>query len=178
MLLRREGRAINHKHVLRVDREEGLKLRAKRRKQSVSAQRVQPMDTTDCKQRWSMDFVSDTLHDGRRFRVLSIIDCHSRECVALEVDTRISGERVVRVLERWRTTRGLPRVIHTDNSPEFTGHAVDRWAYQHQVKLFFIEPGKPVQNAHTERFNGKLRNECLHPEWFVSRREAQQVIEQ
>jgi putative transposase len=109
-----------------------------------------------------MDFVSDTLSCGRRFRALTIVDCHSRECLALEVDCSLSGERVVRVLERLRETRGLPQVIQTDNGPEFTGHKLDAWAYQNKVKLFFIEPGKPVQNAHVESFNGKLRNECLN----------------
>ena len=98
--------------------------------------------------------------------------------LALEVDVSLSGERVVRVLERLRETRGLPQVIQTDNGPEFTGHKLDAWAYQHRVKLFFIEPGKPVQNAHIESFNGKLRNECLNLEWFTSLREAQQVIEE
>ena len=125
-----------------------------------------------------MDFISDTLSCGRRFRALTIIDCHSRECLALEVDTSLSGERVVRVLERLRETRGLPEVIQTDNGPEFTGHHLDAWAYRHRVRLFFIEPGKPVQNAHVESFNGKLRNECLNLEWFTSLREAKRVIEQ
>ncbi len=164
--------------MLRLYREEGLKLRPKRRKKVVSVQRVKPAVTTGVNQRWSMDFISDTLSCGRRFRALSIIDCHSRECLALEVDTSLSGERVVRILERLRETRGLPEVIQTDNGPEFTGHHLDAWAYRHRVRLFFIEPGKPVQNAHVESFNGKLRNECLNLEWFTSLREAQRVIEQ
>jgi putative transposase len=106
------------------------------------------------------------------------VDCHSRECLALEVDTSLNGERVVRVLERLKETRGLPAVIQADNGPEFTGHALDAWAYKNRVKLFFIEPGKPVQNAHIESFNGKLRNECLNLEWFTSLREARTVIEE
>lgn len=177
VLLRREGNVINHKRVLRLYREEGLKLRPKKRRKVVSVQRVKPLATTDVNQRWSMDFVSDTLSCGRRFRALTLVDCHSRECLALEVDTSLSGERVVRVLERLRETRGLPLVIQTDNGPEFTGHALDAWAYKNRVKLFFIEPGKPVQNAHIESFNGKLRNECLNLEWFTSLREARAVIE-
>lgn len=177
-VLRREGYLINHKRVLRLYREEGLKLRPKKRRKVVSVQRVKPPTTTGINQKWSMDFVSDTLSCGRRFRALSIIDCYSRECLALEVDTSLSGQRVVRVLERLKETRGLPVVIQTDNGPEFTGHALDAWAYRNRVKLFFIEPGKPVQNAHIESFNGKLRNECLNLEWFVSLREAQEVIEQ
>lgn len=178
ILLRREGHRINHKRVLRLYREEGLKLRPKRRKKVVSVQRIQPPETTGINQKWSMDFVSDTLSCGRRFRALCIVDCYSRECLALEVDTSLSGERVVRVLERLRETRGLPQVIQTDNGPEFTGHKLDAWAYQNKVRLFFIEPGKPVQNAHVESFNGKLRNECLNREWFTNLREAQEVIEQ
>jgi len=178
LLLRRKGYQINHKRVLRLYREEGLKLRPKRRQKVVSVQRVKPPATTAINQRWSMDFVSDTLSCGRRFRALSIIDCHSRECLALEVDTHLSGERVVRVLERLRENRGLPEVIQTDNGPEFTGHRLDAWAYQNRVKLFFIEPGKPVQNAHIESFNGKLRNECLNLEWFTSLSEARQVMEE
>ena len=168
VLLRREGQMVNHKRVLRLYREEGLKLRPKRRKKVVSVQRVQPPETTDINQRWSMDFVSDTLSCGRRFRALTIVDCHSRECLALEVDTSLSGERVVRVLERLRETRGLPLVVQTDNGPEFTGHVLDAWAYRNRVRLFFIEPGKPVQNAHVESFNGKLRNECLNLEVLES----------
>lgn len=178
VLLRREGNIINHKRVLRLYREEGLKLRPKKRRKVVSVQRVKPHPTTGINQRWSMDFVSDTLGCGRRFRALTIVDCHSRECLALEVDSSLSGERVVRVLERLKETQGLPEVIQTDNGPEFTGHALDAWAYRNRVKLFFIEPGKPVQNAHIESFNGKLRNECLNLEWFISLREARTVIEQ
>ena len=178
LLLRREGYFINHKRVLRLYREEGLKLRPKRRKKVVSVQRVKPPVTTGINQRWSMDFVSDTLRCGRRFRALSIIDCHSRECLALEVDTRLSGGRLMRVLERLKKTRALPKIISTDNGPVFTSHRLDAWAYLHKVKLFIIEPGNPVQNAHIESLNGKLRNECLNLEWFASLREAQHVIEQ
>jgi putative transposase len=163
---------------LRLYREEGLKLRPKKRRKVVSVQRERPPATTGINQRWSMDFVSDTLSCGRRFRALTIVDCHSRECLALEVDTSLNGERVVRVLERLKETRGLPSVIQTDNGPEFTGHTLDAWSYRNRVKLFFIEPGKPVQNAHIESFNGKLRNECLNMEWFTSLREARQVIEE
>jgi putative transposase len=155
-----------------------LKLRPKKRGKVVSVQREKPAVTTGINQRWSMDFVSDTLSCGRRFRALTLVDCHSRECLALEVDTSLNGERVVRVLERLKETRGLPAVIQTDNGPEFTGHALDTWAYRNRVKLFFIEPGKPVQNAHVESFNGKLRNECLNQEWFTSLREARTIIEE
>jgi putative transposase len=183
ILLRREGHHTNLKRVLRLYREEGLKLHPKRRKKVFSVQRVQLSETTGINQKWSMDFISDTLSCGRRFRALCIVDCYSRECLTLEVDTSLSGEGVVRVLGRLRETRGVPQVIQTDGiplgrSPEFTGHRLDAWAYKNKVKLFFIEPGKPMQNAHIESFNGKLRNECLNSEWFTSLREAQRVMEQ
>ena len=170
VLLRREGLRVNHKRVLRLYREEGLKLRSnlklrsKRRKKVVSVQRVKPPITTDINQRWTGalwagDFVSDTLSCGRRFRALTIVDCrdcHSRECLTVEVDGSLSSQRVVRVLERLKETRGLPQVIQTDGCPlgrrpEFTGHNLDAWAYKNRVRLFFIEPGKPVQNAHLSK---------------------------
>ncbi len=135
VLLRREGFAVNRKKVYRLYREEGLKLRPKKRKRLTSVQRVRPEETTGTNQRWSMDFVQDTLSCGRTFRALSVIDMHSRECLAVEVDTSLTGERVVRVLERLRDQRGVPQVIQTDNGSEFTGCKVDQWAYKNQVKM-------------------------------------------
>ena len=124
----------------------------------------------------------DTLSCGRKFRALSIVDMHSRECLAVEVDTSLTGERVVRVLERLRDGRGVPQVIQTDNGSEFTGCKVDQWAYRNGVKMFFIEPGKlppkgHPQNGKIESFNGKLRDECLNWEWFTSLPEAKTLIE-
>jgi len=126
VLLRREGHPVNLKRVLRLYREEGLKLRAKKRKRIASVQRVRPEATTAVNQMWSMDFVSDTLSCGRRFRGLNIIDCHSREALCSEVDTSLTGQRVVRALQWLAETRGLPRTIRVDNGPEFTGRALDR----------------------------------------------------
>lgn len=177
VLLRREGHPINLKRVLRLYREEGLKLRAKKRKRIASTQRVRPEATTATNQVWSMDFVSDTLSCGRRFRSLNIVDCHSREALCLEVDTSLSGQRVVRALQQLSATRGLPQTIQVDNGPEFTGRALDEWAFRNRVKLHFIEPGKPVQNAVIESFNGKMRDECLNQEWFTSLNEARTSIE-
>jgi putative transposase len=105
------------------------------------------------------------------------VDDYNRECVAAEVDTSIPGARVVRVLERLREGRGLPAVLVSDNGPEFAGQTLDVWAHQQSVKLHFIEPGKPVQNAFIESFNGKMRDECLNEHWFVSLAEARQRIE-
>ena len=177
VLLRREGFVVNRKKVYRLYREEDLKLRVKKRKRMTSVQRVRPEETTGINQRWSMDFVHDTLSCGRKFRALSIVDCHSRECLAVEVDTSLTGERVVRVLERLRDGRGVPQVIQTDNGSEFTGCTVDQWCYKNRVKMFFIEPGKPTQNGKIESFNGKLRDECLNLEWFTSLPEAKTLIE-
>jgi putative transposase len=160
VLLRREGHGVNLKRVLRLYREEGLKLRAKKRRRIASLQRVRPEATTAINQMWSMDFVSDTLSCGRRFRGLNIVDCHSREALCIEVDTSLTGHRVVRASQQLGETRGLPRTIQADNGPEFTGRALDEWAFRNRVKLHFIEPGKPVQNAVIESFNGKMRDEC------------------
>jgi putative transposase len=124
-----------------------------------------------------MDFVHDTLSCGRRFRALNIVDAHSRECLAIEVDTSLTGERVVRVLEQLRLEHGSPQIIQVDNGSEFTGCKLDEWACKNKVKLHFIEPGKPTQNGHIESFNGKLRDECLNLEWFVSLQQARCVIE-
>ena len=128
-------------------------------------------------QRWSMDFVSDSMVTGRRFRALAIVDDYSRECPAIEVDTSLGGARVVGVLERLAETRGLPEVITVDNGPEFAGKVMDEWAYRMGVKLNFIRPGKPVENAFAESFNGRLRDECLNTNWFMSVRHAREVIE-
>jgi putative transposase len=176
-LLRREGHLINHKRTERLYREEGLSLRLKKRKKRISHLRV-VMDKPDrLNQHWSMDFVSDSLFSGRRFRVLTIVDDFSRECPALEVDHSLTGSRVTRVLERIALTRGLPEVITVDNGPEFVSKALDLWAYENGVKLRFIQPGKPVQNAYIESFNGKFRNECLNDNAFISLRSAQMIIE-
>jgi putative transposase len=124
-----------------------------------------------------MDFVSDALGDGRKFRALTIVDDFTRESPAIEVDFSLTGERVVRVLDRLSVTRGLPRAIVLDNGPEFVSQALDQWAHRRGVALQFIEPGKPVQNAHGESFNGRFRDECLNESWFVRLADAQHTIE-
>jgi putative transposase len=127
---------------------------------------------------WSMDFVSDSIVTGRRFRALTIIDNYTRECPAIEVDTSLGGARVVNVLERLSEIRGLPEVITIDNGPEFAGKALDEWAYRKGVKLNFIRPGKPIENAYAESFNGRLRDECLNTNWFMNMKHAREVIEE
>lgn len=177
VLLRREGQTVNHKRVYRLYREEGLSVRRRKRKRIGAVERQPLTIPTGANQRWSMDFVSDGLGDGRKFRSLNIVDDYSRECVAAEVDTSIPGARVVRVLEQLREQRGLPQVLVTDNGPEFAGQTLDVWAYQRGVKLHFIEPGKPIQNAFVESFNGKMRDECLNEHWFGTLAGARQTIE-
>lgn len=124
-----------------------------------------------------MDFLLDGLSDGRRLRVLTLVDDYSRECLAIEVDTSLPGARVVQVLEQVSNMRGAPKTIVVDNGPEFVGKALDTWAYERGVGLHFIEPGKPVQNAYIESFNGKFRDECLNEHWFGSIPEAQAIVE-
>ena len=128
-------------------------------------------------ERWSMDFVADSVVTGRRFSALAIVDDYSRECPAIEVDTSLGGARVVSVLERLEELRGLPEVITMDNGPEFAGRALDEWAYRKGVKLNFIRPGKPIENAYAESFIGRLRDECLNENWFLNVRHARDIIE-
>src|SRR4051812_20782840 len=124
-----------------------------------------------------MDFVSDALADGRKFRALTIVGDFTREVPAIEVDTSLPGERVVRVLEQLASTRGLPKAIVCDNGPEFGGEALDQWADRRGVVLQSIQPGKPIQNAFAESFNGRLRDECLNESWFVSLADARETIQ-
>ena len=177
VLLRREGWAVNHKRVYRLYRQEGLGVRRRKRKRIGAVERQPLAIPTRPNERWSMDFISDALSEGRKFRSLNIVDDFNRECLAAEVDTSITGGRVVRVLERLGELRGLPQILVMDNGPEFAGQALDVWAYEQGVKLHFIEPGKPVQNAFIESFNGKMRDECLNEHWFMSLEEARETIE-
>ena len=177
-VLRREGFAVNHKRVERLYREEGLSLRRRRRRKRLSYGRVvreQPRALNDA---WALDFVHDSLFDGRHFRALTVIDEWSRECLAIEVDLSLTGERVIRVLERLCDTRGVPAVLQSDNGPEFRSWVMDQWAHRCGVRLQFIEPGKPIQNAFIESFNSRLREECLNEQVFVSLEDARRKIEQ
>lgn len=177
VLLRREGYLINHKRTERIYREEGLSLRLKRRRKRCSALRIVLNKPQRVNQHWSMDFVTDNLYNGRRFRILTVVDDLSRECPVLEVDHSLTGLRVTRVLDRIALTRGLPEVITVDNGPEFISKAMDAWAYEKRVKLHFIQPGKPTQNAYIESFNGKFRDECLDEHIFLSLEDARRKIE-
>jgi putative transposase len=176
LMLRRQGWKVNHKRVYRIYRAEGLAIRRKRRKRLAWIRVKLPLPTRP-NERWSMDFVHDTLATGRKFRTLNIVDDLTREALAIEVDTSLGGARVVRVLERLVELRGLPAVIVCDNGPEFTGRALDEWAYRMGIKIHFIRPGKPTENAYVESFNGKFRDECLNEHWFVDLGDAQTKIE-
>jgi putative transposase len=178
VLLRQELGLINHKRVERMYREEGLQLpRKKGKKRGVNNRAAALLAPCEPNERWSMDFMSDSLCDGRRFRVLTVVDDFTHECVSIEVDSGITGERVIRTLEWLKQTRGLPGMLVTDNGPEFTSKAMLAWSRPAGVKLHYIDPGKPVQNAFIESFNGKLRDECLNQHWFVSLEEAGRIIE-
>ena len=177
-VLRREGWTVNHKRVERLYREEGLSLPRRRRRKRLSHVRVVRERPPALNYVWAIDFVHDSLLDGRGFRALTVIDEWSRECLAIEVDVSLTGERVARVLERLCETRGVPAVIQSDNGPEFTGRGMDVWACRRAVQLQFIEPGKPIQNAFIESFNSRLREECLNEQLFVSLADARRKIAQ
>jgi len=161
LMLGREGFVVNHKRVHRLYRVEGLALRRKRRKRLTSAPRLVRVAPTRPNERWSMDFVSDATVNGRRFRVLNVVDEFTREALVTVVATSISGARVARELDMLASIRGKPETIVSDNGPEFISKAMDAWAYSVGVKLHFIRPGKPIENAYVESFNGHFRDECL-----------------
>lgn len=175
--LQREGWAVNHKRVYRLYRLEGLALRRRTRKRTAALRGQPPAAPARANVRWSMDFLTDALSDGRRFRVLVVLDDGTRECLETETDTSLPGARVVEVLDRLVAERGAPEVIVIDNGPEFAGQILDQWAYRQGLKLHFIAPGKPAQNGYVESFIGKLRDECLNGHWFTTLTNAQQIVE-
>jgi putative transposase len=167
----------NAKRTYRLYRTLGLKVRRRgrgklQRTRTPQAQPVVP------RQQWSMDFVSDQFTTGRRFRVLNVVDNHTRECLGQLVDVALSGQRVARFLTELGTQHGLPQRIVCDNGPEFTGKALAEWQQASGVKLHFIQPGKPMQNGFVESFNGKFREGCLNQLWFRDLAEARQAIGQ
>lgn len=175
-LLRREGHVVNHKALYRLYRAEGLSVRKRRRKRVSSTERRPLPAPTRPNERWSMDFVSDALAGGRVFRTLNVVDDFTRECLAIEVDTSLSGFRVARVLAALIAERGAPARVVSDNGPEFTSRALDAWAHKAGVELHFITPGKPIENAYCESFNGRFRDECLNQSWFTSLDDARRRI--
>jgi len=154
-----------------------LQVRTKQRKKRVSQPRVKLPLPAAPNEHWSMDFIQDSLEDGRKFRILTVVDQFSRECPILAAGSSLSGRKVVEYLERVRDTRGLPKAITVDNGSEFTSKALDAWAYHRGVHLNYIRPGKPVENAFIESFNGRLRDECLNANVFPTLEAASSLLE-
>ena len=169
VMLRREGFKDNHKRVYRLYREASLSLRHKRPRLNKSVRLRQPKQiVTAVNEIWSMDFVSDATFDGRRLRALTVVDCYTQECLAIEVGQSLKGSDVVTALNRIVALRGKPLTIKTDNGSEFISKVMDQWAYEQAVEMDFSRPGKPTDNAKIESFNGRLRDECLNANWFLS----------
>jgi putative transposase len=171
------GLVINRKKTYRLYRTEDLAVRRRRRRRPPERERLRLAVPARRNQRWSMDFVSDALWTGRRFRCLGLVDNATRESPALLPEFSIAGKRVVRLLDEIACRHGLPEEIVIDNGPEFTGRALFAWSARTGVRRRFIQPGKPVQNAFVESFIGRFRDECLNQHWFGSLAEAAQVIE-
>ena len=176
-MLLREGMKVNHKHVYRLYREERLALRIRQRRRIRWSGLPTNPAASRPNERWSIDFVGDCLSSGKVIRMLTVVDDYTRECLAIEVDTSLGGLRVGRALDRIANERGLPEAIVLDNGPEFRGRALAAWSEERRVRLEFIQPGKPVQNAYAESFNGRLRDECLNANWFTSLSDAWRKIE-
>jgi putative transposase len=169
---------MNRKLIYRLYTEEGLTMRRKRPRRrlrsALDRRAVALAEMPD--ERWSMDFMADQLADGEKIRVLTIVDHFSRESPSIVVSQRLGAEDVVRELERLRRSGRKPQMITTDNGSEFVSRLLDQWAYVHGVELDFIQPGKPVQNAIVESFNGRLREECLNANWFETIDQARRAI--
>ncbi|ACG72778.1 Integrase catalytic region [Anaeromyxobacter sp. K] len=177
VMLRREGWKVNIKRVYRLYKLEGLNVRYKKRKKRASHLRVVPPAPTAANERWSMDFMRDTLDDGRPFRIFTLVDVFTRECPLLAADTSLTGHKVAELLDHVAVERGYPKTITVDNGTEFYSKAMDSWAYRNGVQLQFIRPGKPVENAFIESFNGRLRDELLNSELFMGLHDARQKLE-
>jgi putative transposase len=177
VLVRRQGYLVNHKRTERLYRELGLSLRLRKRRKRVSNLRVPTSLPDRPNQRWSMDFVMDQLVTGQRLKCLTVVDDFSKESPGILAARSITGQTVVEFFDTLAETRALPEVIVCDNGPEFTSLTLDQWAHQHGIRLSFIQPGKPQQNAFIESFNGKLREECLNEELFYDLNDAQAKIE-
>lgn len=173
----RKSQVVNHKKIYRLYGEMGLKYRRKQQKKRFYGERVPLRIPVGLNERWSMDFVSDTLYNGRRFRTFNLIDDCSRESIIQHADFSISGVRLTRLFEELKNKRKLPGQIVCDNGSEFTSKAFRRWAEYNGVEIHYIDKGKPTQNAFVESFNGKFRDECLNEEWFTSIKDARSIIE-
>jgi putative transposase len=178
VLLRREGWQVGKSRLQRLYQEEGLGLKQspKRRRRAAEHARER-VRATAANQVWSLDFMTDQLTDGRRFRVLTIVDVFTRESLAVEAGPSLRGTDVVEVLNQIRASRGTPKLLFCDNGSEFSSQIMDLWAYQNGVRIDFSRPGKPTDNAYIETFNGTLRAECLDTHWFGTVAEAKETLE-
>lgn len=176
LMLAREGICLNHKKLYRLYREERLTVRKRGGRKRAIGTRRPMLVPAEPNQRWSLDFVSDTLSDGRRFRILAVIDDCSREALSLLVDTSLSGMRVARELSRLIELRGKPRIIVSDNGTELTSNAILKWSQETGVGWHYIAPGKPMQNGFVESFIARLRDECLNEHLFDGLVHARQII--
>lgn len=174
-VLVRKQQPHNHKRVERLYREAGLSLRRKKRKRLVRP-RAAAVAVFARNQEWALDFVSDRMACSRSLRILAVVDVYTRECLALEADTSLGSLRVLRVLERIIEQRGAPLRIRSDNGPEFTSRAYLAWSLKQRIDLVHIRPGKPIENAYVESFNGRLREECLSVSWFRNLFDARRQI--
>ncbi|MGH8336205.1 MAG: IS3 family transposase [Gammaproteobacteria bacterium] len=175
--LRQAGMRVNHKRVERLYALERLQVKRRKRKQVPVGERQPLLRPQTANEVWSMDFVFDRTAEGRAVKCLTVVDDATHEAVAIQPERALGGNALTRILDRLGYTRGLPRIIRTDNGKEFCGRVMLTWAHQHQVTLRLIEPGKPNQNAYIESFNGRLRDECLNEHWFLSLAHAQGIIE-
>ncbi|WP_423825998.1 IS3 family transposase [Serratia liquefaciens] len=178
VMLRREGWRDNHKRIYRLYCEQGLSLRLKRPRRNKSAQRRQPQPQGLYPNHvWGMDFVSDALFDGRRLRLLTVIDLYTRECLGICVGQNLRSTEVAEMLNSIALRRPLPQLLKTDNGSEFAGKMLDKWVYERGIRIDFSRPGTPTDNATVESFNGRLRQECLNENWFMSVEDARCKIE-
>lgn len=175
--IRRKGFVWNHKRVYRVYTALYLNIRRRHKKRLPTREKQALFQPKTINEVWSVDFMSDSLWDGRKFRLLNIVDDYNRQVLALEADVSLPALRVIRVLEYLKEFRGLPKMIRVDNGPEFISHHLDEWCRRHQISLSFIQPGKPMQNGYVERCNGSVRKELLNANVFYSISEVREKIE-
>ena len=175
-LLRRDFPGVNHKRVYRLYREANLAVRKRKKSKRPLHERVPLQLAKAVNEVWSMDFVSDSLSNGRRLKYLTVADDFSHECVDIAVDFGISGEYVTRLLDRAAVFRGYPDMVRTDNGPEFTSRVFMAWAQTHGIRHILIQPGRPMQNGYIESFNGKFRDEHLNESWFETLQQARNAV--
>jgi putative transposase len=175
-LLRPEFASVNHKRVLRLYQEANLSVRKRKKAKRPASERVPLQLARAVNEVWSMDFVSDSLANGRRIKCLTVADDFSHECVQIGIDFGTSGEYVTRLLDEAARFRGYPLAVRTDNGPEFTSRAFMAWAQSRGIRHILIEPGRPMQNGYIESFNGKFRDECLNEHWFQTLAQARSAI--